>query len=456
MTEEWVISNLVPVIEDPPYVELLRWLVRGSLKQHLLRAVRLWVWLHSLYGDEPERLCLDDPFTYRQWRDAFFSPTHPIGEANPELHDPKCACAKTAADWLFHSRMGLEEPEWRRSLQQQVAISDEVLDDLLQSRLFGVTRRSLAGDLQALTELGWLTCAENQYYRVQEFPARPGIRDLEPVVNRFEVYDLGFLNPNLEMIAQNFCQPIGEVQRFYLEVDYITVRTQARVEKWIEKLKSLWERSTVPPVCLTYHSVKYGVAQCIIYPVCIYYVQRAVYLCGFGQPPSGQGDWYNYRLDKIQAMKVLTWEEPSLPKRLRQRQKTLPTPQFIRDRMLEAWGFDFYLPAKPMLLRFEREFHDRYIQGTSRHDTFKPVTYAWVRRLIQEEAASAQQKALLKLLDSRSKDDAFYKVVYRDGDTNVALRLRSWRPNVEILLPWSLRQQVAQDVEKEFKLYHKQ
>jgi len=32
-------------------VELLRWL-RGSLKQNLLRAIRLWVWLRSVYGDE--------------------------------------------------------------------------------------------------------------------------------------------------------------------------------------------------------------------------------------------------------------------------------------------------------------------------------------------------------------------------------------------------------------------
>lgn len=60
------------IFSDPPSVELLQWLARGSLKQNLSRAVRLWVWLRKLYGDESERLELGDSFTYSQWRDAFF------------------------------------------------------------------------------------------------------------------------------------------------------------------------------------------------------------------------------------------------------------------------------------------------------------------------------------------------------------------------------------------------
>jgi hypothetical protein len=53
----------------PPHIPLLQWLARGSLKQNLLRAVRLWVWLPLLYGED--RLPLDDPFTFSQWRDAW-------------------------------------------------------------------------------------------------------------------------------------------------------------------------------------------------------------------------------------------------------------------------------------------------------------------------------------------------------------------------------------------------
>ena len=49
---------------DRPHVELLQWLARGSLKQNLLRAIRLWVWLRALYGDDKDGLLLNDPFTF--------------------------------------------------------------------------------------------------------------------------------------------------------------------------------------------------------------------------------------------------------------------------------------------------------------------------------------------------------------------------------------------------------
>ena len=65
--------------EASPQPELLQWLARGSLKQNLLRAIRLWVWLHSLYGNKQHRLLLDEPFTFADWRNAFFSANHPRG-----------------------------------------------------------------------------------------------------------------------------------------------------------------------------------------------------------------------------------------------------------------------------------------------------------------------------------------------------------------------------------------
>jgi hypothetical protein len=72
---------------DVPHVELLQWFARGSLKQNLPRAIRLWGWLRCLYGETRERLPLDDAFTYAEWRDAFFTSTHPKAETVPELHD---------------------------------------------------------------------------------------------------------------------------------------------------------------------------------------------------------------------------------------------------------------------------------------------------------------------------------------------------------------------------------
>lgn len=122
--------------------------------------------------------------------------------------------------------------------------------------------------------------------------------------------------------------------------------------------------------------------------------------------------------------------------------------------MAKAWGFDFYLPRKLMLLRFDREFHDRYIHGTFRHQTFKSVKYQQAEQLIRQHTPQLeQQQRLLTVLKSRPRQDAYYQVYYREDDTNVGMRLRAWRPKSEVLLPWELRQSIAKEVETEFQLY---
>jgi CRISPR-associated protein (TIGR03985 family) len=446
-------ESAVPLLEDPPDAELLHWLVRGgSLRQNLLKAIRLWVWLQSLYGNESDCLCLTEPFSYKNWRDAFFTATHPKSENVPGLHDPTCACSKTAAEWLFTAKTGVSEAEWRAMVQQHSAIADAALDDVLQSRLFAVTRRSLASDMEALYELGWLQLAQGGYYRVSEFPSRPGNRLLNLTESGLGGYDLGFLNTHLETIAQQLSQPIAEEQRFFLEVDYIIAQTQRRVENWLDDLKSIWQETSVPPIHLRYSSAKYGTMQCVVYPVCIYYVQRAIYLCAFGETPSKEGEWYNYRLDKIQKMVRCQWNDSTLPLVLQQRRGTLPSPNFIRREMERAWGFDFYLKPRLMLLRFKREFHDRYIQGTFRHKTFQKVSYEQAKQMIQDVSVSSHS-TLRQIIQVRSPDDAYYTVRYRDGDTNVGLRLRSWRPKVEVLLPWNLRQKMLEEIQAEWQLY---
>jgi len=79
---------------------------------------------------------------------------------------------------------------------------------------------------------------------------------------------------------------------------------------------------------------------------------------------------------------------------------------------------------------------------TFRHDTFEPVSYQQAERLIRQHTRQPQQQqALLTVL--QSPQDAYYRVYYREGDTNVGLRLRAWRPSGEVLLPWELRQSIA-------------
>ncbi|EAW36538.1 TIGR03985 family CRISPR-associated protein [Lyngbya sp. PCC 8106] len=439
--------------EASPQPELLQWLARGSLKQNLLRSIRLWAWLHSLYGNNQHRLLLEEPFTFADWRNAFFSSTHPRGETVPPVHDINCACAKTVAEWILDPNWNVQELQWRKTLQQHDEIDRSELDQLFQQRLFGVTRRSLQTDLHILAELGWLKRQETKYYRVQEFPTLP----VSENSIFYQPQALPVLNPDLELIAQNLSQPLNGVQRFFMEVVYIvSPEKQERVEDWQEHFKLLWQDNPVPPVRLIYQSsrVKKTVC-CIVYPVCIYYAQRAVYLCGFGQTPTAKGQWYNYRLDKIIEIEDLSWTDLDLPQLLfdSHQKRNLPTPDEIQMQMDGvAWGFDFYLEHQVMLLRFDRQFSDYYIEGTFRHQTFQSISYEDAEQLIIKQGKTEKQQ-LLKVLHSRSKTDAYYRLDYREGDTNVELRLRSWRPKVEVILPLKLRQKIAQEVQQEAQFY---
>lgn len=437
-----------------PEIPLLQWLARGSLKQNLPRASRLWVWLRFLYSQDENRL--PHSFTYADWRDAFFSTSHPKGEAIPKPHDPHCACVKTMAQWLFHSEIGISETEWRQELQQHDAIPDKTLNDFLQQQLFAVTRRTLLSDLHILKDLGWLHQCGQKYTLVSEFPSLP-VKDIsEAAGRRRNNYELNFLHPDLEAIAQTHAQKIGGIQRFFLHTDYIIPPNALdHVDDLQDKLKQCWQQKIVPPVQFIYNSAKHGKVECIVYPVCVYYCQRAVYLCALGKNPKGLEDWYNYRFDRIYQMTVLEWNSPAVPLKLQQqcRQGTLPTPDYIEEEMAQAWGFDFYEQSQLILLRFDRLFNERYIQGTFRHETFEPITYQQAEQLIRKFALPSEQPQLLNTLKKRSPQDAYYRLYYRQNDTNFGSRLRSWRPKGEVLMPLELRRQLAQEAAAEVKLY---
>ncbi|WP_448564833.1 TIGR03985 family CRISPR-associated protein [Trichothermofontia sp.] len=447
------------VFTDRPSLELLQWLARGSLKQNLLRAIRLWVLLQSLYG--PRETCLDLPnsFTYADWRSAFFSDSHPKGEEIPGEHDPTCSCAKTTGQWLSEALTDLLPnylEQWQQALQQYTKLTPSELDNLLSDRLFARTRRSLQADFQALVELQWLDRRHHHYVKVNSFPPYPTHNAPSHVDARFESNSLSFLNPDLASLAHTLSQEIGGYQRFFLHVDYIVSQEVVdRVEDWQAQLQEIWAQQPIPPLAITYYSARLDSQdRYYIYPVCIYYAQRAAYLCAFGETPITTGQWYNYRLDRIQALQPLSWQDTQLPECLRQiYPRQLPTPDYIDTQLANAWGFDFYLAERTLLLRFERNFHDRYIRDTFRHETFTQISYQAAKRLIQQNCCPAEQQQLLAILKARSETDAYYRAIYRDGDTNIRQRLRAWRPHGEILLPWHLRQAMRQEARAEYQLY---
>jgi len=453
----------------PVHVPLLQWLVRGSLKQNLPQAGRLWVWLHLLYGEQP--LPLPHVFTYADCREVLFTETHPKGDQTPANHDPDCLCQKSLAAWLFSPQRSDTSAHWSAyrsqatdaiaTFQTDLAQAGELpgsaqgkLNDLLhQNAPFKVSRRTLSSDLKRLHDLGWLRQKEDGYQKVTDWPDYPRA----PAIN-----EAAFLHPDLAEIATNLSQGMGEQQRFFVHTDYVVPKdSHDRVGDWQDKLRSLWQttsQQTTPPLRLTYWSAsRLERCEIVVYPVCIYYYRRGPYLCGWGQVPGEVAllDWRNYRLDKIEAMAPLGWQDEAVPNALKQKHilHQLPHPDEIHERMDQAWGFDYYQSQKELLVRFDAEWNERYIRNSLRHSTFRRVSDSEARSLIQTTLSSAQSAQLLAALSTRPQNSAYYRACYRHNDPNVRQRLRAWRPHIEVVLPWGLRQRFAQEVAAEQQFY---
>lgn len=143
----------VSLIAPEPTADYLLSLSVGSLSQNLLRALRIWAIKRSMRD-------LDLPANpnFAQWRRSFFSDSHPGNpdstanfDAIPDLHDPHCRCSITLSQWF--QQEGIDEHEWRISVSQKLLISIESIDQMLDSRLFAVTRRSLAEDFKRVRQI---------------------------------------------------------------------------------------------------------------------------------------------------------------------------------------------------------------------------------------------------------------------------------------------------------------
>ena len=449
---------------EPVNVPLLQWLVRGPLKQHLPQAARLWVWLQLLYGEVGQRLILPKTFSYADCRTALFTRSHPSGDDKPEAHDARCPCQKSMVAWLFAPQPNWSQAQWlayapqaaraieqwQLALKRAGALPEDIEQRLQTCQPFAMTRRTLASDLKRLCELGWLQQRDTGYGRVVTWPQYPTV---------MAARELTFLmQPDLAGIAANLSQEIKGQQRFFVHTDYVVPQDgHDRVEDWQDTLRELWHGSPVPPLRLDYWSAsRLERCEVVVYPVCIYYYRRGPYLCGWGQVP-GQPEeinWRNYRLDRIRGLTVLGWQEAAIPNALKEQhqQGKLPLPDEIELRMEQAWGFDYYQPARQLLVRFDAEWDERYIRNSLRHCTFERVSYSQARSLMQQ-TLTRQQQQLLAVLAARSERDAYYQAIYRHDDPNVRQRLRAWRPHIEVLLPWALRQRFAEEVTQESRFY---
>lgn len=483
----------------PPTVELLDYLVPGVLGQkgNLLKAVRLWAILRSLYSEKPMPLSMDaaGSFSNAQWRDAFLQPDNQ---------------QKTLKQWLFQHQPAIDkvmdETLWRQAFVNRYGIECDRLSALLgdapkyeEPIPFQIDHRTLRNDFATLEKLGWLkaggTGSQRRYYKVSVLPTLPWIA-ASAAESADEPALIHYIPNDLAGVVEHFPQPINGTQRFILDTEYIISQSVSRqVDQLLQRLKRAWQQTPVPPVRLVYRSIRYYEAEfeILTYPVCIYYFQRAPYLFAFGQTPQHLDDgnakrlsWYDYRLDRILSLQLLDWADQSLPTewqvKARQalstptsaptpvsipmpasasvshlpRQFAEKTPELVQQEVASAMGVEIHRPIAPLLLRFERYFYGNYIANTERAKLFVEMGFAQAEKRFQADPEIGRQGlSLTKLFGDRPrhKSSVFCTAQHRLGDNNVVMRLRAWGPNVEVLLPLSLRQRMTDDLQETWRLY---
>ncbi|WP_008318552.1 TIGR03985 family CRISPR-associated protein [Leptolyngbya sp. PCC 6406] len=472
----------------PPSPAVLQGLSGGQLASRWQRVVRLWWLLRSLYGGEtPWGQHLPDPFRYGDLRSRLFAPSH--GTADPAAvsvltaacRDGGCVCQKSIQALIVEQVPDWDQPDWQAEMAQ-LGLDPGQLD--LTAKPFAAVHRSIRDDLKALVAQGWLRSAGRGQFQTVPATQWPPLPGLAPAASGLgfsttETWELlsalqaiAFVQPNLEVIISRLWEhvtatpeqhrsgwPTEPTRRIFVHLDYILPpEAQERIDSHQEVIERLWHRPDGGVIQFENFLARQGrTATVTVYPVCLHYARRAKYLSAYGLDPDGRVGWHNYRLDRIvsERLRVLPWGDPAIPAALKQLRDCgeLPTPADVEAALDQAWGFNFYLPKGWLLMRFTPTFARWYVDDTERHPTFERVSYGEARSRVRQYVPPAEQAAVLAVLARRTPQDVYYAGWVRLGDINVVMRLRDWRPQGEAIAPWGLRQQMAQEAQREMAHY---
>lgn len=469
-----------------PTPELLNWLGGGQLSNRFLRTIRLWFLITRFYlPDYDWQSSLPQPFSYPQLRDRLFAPTHHPDEQTASdclsiaCVNSDCVCQQTASELLFAQR-NFDRDIW---LERAVQLTGFNLSELRQAIAicpFQTVHRSLRDDLKYLVKTGWLDKPRQGRYRLklaQNLPQLPSNLLTNTVAAPLEMTQqrdllhvlqaIAFVQPNLEIVADKLWQQVTQSgsmpsvqQRLFVHLDYILPdQIQERVDDYQVTLEQLWETPEGGVIQFeTWVAREEKLVTATVYPVCLHYIRRAKYLSAYRLDGSGNLGWHNYRLDRIvsRQLKVLPWGSAEIPAALKDLRQTgrLPTSAEIETALLEAWGFDFYLPRVFLIMRFAPRFARWYVADSVRHPTFECLDYADLPKIVGSRFTDRQeQQKILALIGRRSPEDAYYGGWIRWQDTNVLMRLRDWRPNGEVIAPLVVREKMRQEVLLESEFY---
>ena len=487
-----------------PTPGVLHGLAKGRLADRLQRSIRLWLLLHQFYGHPDWARRLPQPFRYADVRDRLFATTHGRSDTDSittlsAACDSTCRCQQSLQILLEQSPLPYSVSQWQQTTSDLTDLSGEQLTKLLQQYPFATVHRSIRADLTYLADLGWLKKEKQGYFYTIEPQHWPEIVE-HPLLSAddssnnalgnalgnlsnaqaWEVLraleSISFVQPDLDIIIQSIWEtltaplsaqssrnPQEPERRIFIHLDYILSDTvQEHVDTLQEQIEQLWRdgNSGVIRFHYSYKSIskKNRPIPITVYPVCLHYARRAKYLSAYGIDPLGVFGWHNYRLDRITSPKLtlLDWNHRQVPKLLKRlhSSNTLPNSQVVSTALEAAWGFNFYLPRKLLIMRFPPAFAERYVHQTDRHPTFEPIAYKALPALVKKEIkGSSAQSNVLETLKHKDPKDQYYRAWIRLGDINIVMRLRDWRPNGEVIAPVVLREQMRQESQAELLNY---
>jgi CRISPR-associated protein (TIGR03985 family) len=439
------------IFNHRPTPEVLQALVKPAQLcdgiNNVKKAVRTWYVMRYL----SENLDIKN-FNIRGWLDSFYEDFPKDVNSRPNQVDG-CISNKTIKEILFgnegNSTTKRDWEEWELSFSefyrknkggQELA---EPLKKAIRSECpFYITGKAFGDNLQASN---FISYNNGIFIVLDEFP------DIISNSQTSELADTECI-ADFDSYVNMFSKKIKGVQRFYINSDDSGKEQTNLLKECQDKLLKSWASEKTLPLQITYRSAYANqVIERIIYPVSIHYYQRGFYLSALSKlESSSETQYHNYRMDRIQKMDILEWGSEKISQELHDKCYEADDNNLvdeIRNKLEEAYGFDFFQDQATMIIRFKRDFNDRFIKNTFRHETFDAITIEDT-----QEFLLGNYPDLLPRLDE-FPNDAYYTMEYRLNDNTVIMRLRAWGQAVEVLSPASLRQRLKDDSRETSALY---
>ncbi len=452
-----------------PTIGLLSILVPEELAVQLSMALRRFLILAFIYKSPGESL--PDTFSIYEWMEQ-------ISDDRKNL---------STSDLL--QELGLESVDlWIEDLLEKSDLMKNTIESALIDKLFSRGRKTFDKDFKFLSltstesksPVMWLKDSgqdpkgKNLYSRLANLPdwqsqSDKTDRSLNPLLSDEKELILEVLQavapmvPRLDPILEKIYPDLilDSDRRLILDIDYVVPDNNSDVGDIQEKIRQLWKQAVIPPVTFTYRSSSYAKddgkeyenIDCTVYPVCTRFYMRSQYLYAWGYNPRSEErvnkkyDWYAYRLDHIKnkSFKQLSWEDSiTIPLQLGK----IYTPKHVMNLCNEAWGLDIEQPTQLLILRFNLNYYNRYINKTNRGPSAKKIGGYQEAIDILRDKENKLDRQTLDLLIPRIKahqNDVYYQAHFRKGDNYTTMRLRSWGDKVEVLAPIDLRNKMIDD-----------